>query len=553
MHFAQNKNIMKNLTITFVLILSQGFLIAQTEDACLPQGITFNTQAQIDNFPTNYPNCTEIEGNVTIWGTDITNLNGLEGLTSIGGSLTIMGSPCLKSLNGLNNLITIGFSCDISYNDSLTSLTGLESLTSIALFLKIWRNEVLTNMQGLDNLNYIGSNLNVHGNSSLTSFEGLENLASVVGLEIIGNYALTSLSGLENLTYIGWYTKIKHNSSLSICEEQWLCNYLSDPGGYVDIYNNAVGCNSVVELANACGGSIPCLPYGNYVLSSQSDIDNFQLAFPNCAELEGDVIINGSDITNLYGLNLLVSIEGDLNILENSALMSCVGLEGLTSIGGDMEIGDYTAGNPILASLTGLEGLTSIGGNLYVCYNDSLTSFMGLNNLTSIGGYLRISGNDALTSLTGLDLIEAGSITNLNITENYFLSECHVLSVCNYLANPNGAIEIHDNSEGCNDTVQVNAACLGVSIEEIMDEHDFVISPNPINGFATLNYNTDQKGTATIGIYNTLGNCLQSRQIKLDKAGQQHLALDFTGFASGIYFCRVQLGSEVVVKKIIKN
>ena len=29
---------------------------------CLPEGITFTTQEQIDNFQTNYPGCTEIEG-----------------------------------------------------------------------------------------------------------------------------------------------------------------------------------------------------------------------------------------------------------------------------------------------------------------------------------------------------------------------------------------------------------------------------------------------------------------------------------------------------------
>jgi hypothetical protein len=29
---------------------------------CLPEGITFTTQAQIDSFQIDYPGCTEIEG-----------------------------------------------------------------------------------------------------------------------------------------------------------------------------------------------------------------------------------------------------------------------------------------------------------------------------------------------------------------------------------------------------------------------------------------------------------------------------------------------------------
>jgi len=54
---------------------------------CLPEGIEFNTQEQIDNFQTNYPGCTEIMGTVLIEGNNITNLDGLNGITAIGGYL----------------------------------------------------------------------------------------------------------------------------------------------------------------------------------------------------------------------------------------------------------------------------------------------------------------------------------------------------------------------------------------------------------------------------------------------------------------------------------
>jgi hypothetical protein len=357
--------------------------------SCLPNGIAFGTQEQIDNFQINHPNCTEIEGDVTIFGNNITNLNGLSALTSIGGSLYIgelpsYGNPSLTSLAGLEGLASIGGNLWIFGNDSMTSLTGLGNLTSVAGDLRIglWTTETC------------------FGNPLLSSLEGLDNLISIGGLmHIVCNESLTSLSGLENII----------------------------------------------------------------------------------------------------------------------------------SIGGSLNIGNYDGGNPNLTSLSGLVGLSSIGGGLY------------------------ISDNEALTSLTGLENIEADSISQLTITNNNLLSECHVLSVCNYLANPNGPIEIHDNTEGCNDTAQVHAACLGVSIEEIMDEHDFVISPNPNNGFATLSYNTGQVGTATIEIYNTMGKCIQSRQLKFNNAGQQHFVLDFTGFPSGMYLCKFQIGDRVVVKKIIKQ
>ena len=76
------------LALSYSKVLSQG---------CLSQGITFTTQAQIDNFQTNYPGCTEIEGSVTISGT-ITNLDSLGVLTSVGGDLNIMQCIPLTTL-----------------------------------------------------------------------------------------------------------------------------------------------------------------------------------------------------------------------------------------------------------------------------------------------------------------------------------------------------------------------------------------------------------------------------------------------------------------------
>jgi len=74
----------------------------------MPDGIEFYSQEQIDNFQTNHPSCTEIEGYVVISGDNITNLNGLSVLTSIGGYLSIEANDALTSLSGLDNVTTIG-------------------------------------------------------------------------------------------------------------------------------------------------------------------------------------------------------------------------------------------------------------------------------------------------------------------------------------------------------------------------------------------------------------------------------------------------------------
>ncbi len=68
----------------FTLLFIQ---LAAFSQPCLPDGITFSTQEQIDNFQNNNPDCTEIEGNVLIEGNDITNLEGLSVLEAVGGYL----------------------------------------------------------------------------------------------------------------------------------------------------------------------------------------------------------------------------------------------------------------------------------------------------------------------------------------------------------------------------------------------------------------------------------------------------------------------------------
>ena len=73
---------MKKIACLFLLqlIFVASYVISQP---CLPNGITFNTQEQIDNFQLYYPNCTEIQGDILIEGNDITNLDGLEVITSV--------------------------------------------------------------------------------------------------------------------------------------------------------------------------------------------------------------------------------------------------------------------------------------------------------------------------------------------------------------------------------------------------------------------------------------------------------------------------------------
>ncbi len=599
---------MKNLYILLIALLAINGAMAQ---GCLPEGITFEFQEQIDNFQVNYPGCTDIEGFVVITGPDISNLNGLSALSSIVGDLVIEsnqltsltglenltfiggnlylnlchgltsltglnnlsyvggdlqigklldsgwglygGNVYLASLTGLETLASIGGNLTIEFNASLINLTGLSGLTSIGGGLTINYNGSLTSITGLENLTSIGGDLSVRYNDSLISMTAINNVTAVGGeLSIINNPGLTSLSGLENIepSSITNLT-ITYNGSLSDCAVLGICNYLAAPNGTVDIFNNSAGCNNPPEVAAGCGISLPCLPFGNYYFMTQAEIDDFPSDYPGCTEIEGSVVIYATDISNLNGLSVLTSIGDSLSILFNDILPSLQGLEGLTFIGGDLLIGansiltnltgleglifiggDLIIGeNSILTNLTGLEGLTSlggklrifnngslssligieglnsiggdleinanplssltgldgvtsIGGGLYITGNYALSSLNGLEGLTSIGGVLQIHGNNSLTSLSGLDNLNAGSITNLSIIDNYSLSTCDVQSICDYLASPNGTVNIYNNETGCNNPPEVASGC-GISLPCLPYGNYYFLTQADIDNFQT--------------------------------------------------------------------
>ena len=205
--------------------------------SCLPEGIAFTRQTQIDSFQISCPNCNVIEGDVTIPEGSVTHVNRLNILTCIGGNLSIENNTKLRNLSGLKNI------------------------TSIGGFLSI-ENSELPNLDGLENLASIGGNLSIVGNNSLSDLIDSDKLVSVGGyLAICENHGLNSLIGLENLNTIGGDLVIIYNSFLSSCDIASICNYLSAPTGNITINNNGSGCNSREEVEEACN---PIISIGIY-------------------------------------------------------------------------------------------------------------------------------------------------------------------------------------------------------------------------------------------------------------------------------------------------
>ena len=348
------KEMKKILTFLFAIQI-MSFAMAQ---GCLPEGITFHTQAQINSFALNYPGCNTIIGNVLISddGSDnITNLDSLAVLNDVKGDLIISENYDLIDISGLHNLRYVGGDFSIMFNYQISGLQGLIGIDSIGGNLFIETCNVIPDLEGLNNLSRIGGNLSIIWNSNLTSLNGLGNLKYIGGgLTLETNILLTDISSLTGLTSLN---------------------------GDLFIFGN----NSLPSLTG--------------LISITSIEGNFMIGF-------------NESLTNLSGLDSLFYVSGEFEIDDNYSLISLAGLGAITNIGAGLVINN----NNSLTSLTALDSLKSAGGLLGISGNSFLSSLAGLDHIHagSITGLL-ISNNGSLSTCEVKSVCDYLASTNATV------------------------------------------------------------------------------------------------------------------------------------------
>lgn len=389
MEFFHNSRSSKNryfITFShFACIFLLGSTLTQNASADSCQGALFGSQAQVDNFATNHPGCTEFTS-VTIRGPDIVDLSPLSPITNVSAGLWIYDNNLLESLKGLSGIRFIK-KLTIRDNDLLTDLTGLSAFVE-AESVDILDNPKLRSLLGLEKLTTINAQIAIRSNPAIETLQGLDNLTQVGTLQITDNPALPDLSGLTKLSSITALLYISDNPSFTSFAG---LDSLTTVDGNIEITEN----NALVDFT------------GLEVLTT----------------VAGRVEVSGPALTSLKGFSGLASVDG-FSILRSPLLSSISALGKLNQISGSLRIEN----NAALLSLHGLEGISVIN-RLSIYNNDSLSNLDGLANLTTIvatNRKLNINENDRLTSLDGLqNLIFVGS--DLSLTNNALLDDCSAL------------------------------------------------------------------------------------------------------------------------------
>ncbi len=411
--------------------VTSAFGIFGISQGCLPQGIVFLDQSEIDSFRSNYPGCTEIEGNVTIGsyggGANISNLDSLIGIIRIGGDLKVVYNYYLTSLEGLSNLAYIGGDLKL-YQGNVSSLSGLHHLDTIGGTFELMDYNLINDLSGLNDLTYIGGGLHLLSISRLKSLNGLQSLAYLGGTaEFRYDYGLQSFEGLEGVT------SIPGDLIVSDC----------------DSLLNMTGLENVTSIQ------------GTMFIYSNKHFKNFS-GLERLTSVNNLIISSNRELTDLEGLNNLSSVNGMLIISDNDSLNSLTALFNVSSVNGELSV--YF--NRSLKSVSGVDNVNpgSIA-DLKIFSNLSLTDCAVnsvCNYLDSPNGLIMIETNDQ--GCNNAEQVQA-ACEFLGTPDNLFITKCSV--------SPNPVSENADINFIIHKTSQVKIQVvnsLGLPIETLLDE-----------------------------------------------------------------------------------
>jgi len=469
---------------------------------CLINGITLTTQAEVNQFPINYPGCSAIVGDLNIeGGVSIVDLSPLSQITSVGGDVKLFQNQFLSDLTGLDNLTTVGGLLRISENDALTDLSKFNNITSVHS-IQINHNLVLERLGSFHNIFTIEGDIDIFGNYEMVAADGLSALTMVEGeFDFSGNYNVTDISSFSNLTEV--------KGSFRIIEQR--------------------------ELTSMEG------------FDNLQSVGSFSLNFAN-------------NMTSLDGLESLNYVFGNVYIETNPVLTDMTALSGMTLVSGDIDI----INNNSLVDLNGFQGMTNFLNRLKVGFNDALTSLNGLENITSKVSPLMIMGNNVLTDISTIQNMQLD--VGLTITGNPQLAICHQPNVCSLLLNSNYSFAINNNAVGCETAAVVENTCstllqnpssnYGSSLQSsgssLLNEDRFSIYPNPAEHQIFIQINAFVRGKQTLEIFDARGVLVKTTQVDLYE-GINSVEVSISDFADGIYFVKIpQENGEHISKRFVK-
>lgn len=379
----------------------------------------------------------KIEGELNIFHqTDLRNIDGMEGLSSVSG-LTFIGDNLeLENLDGLIGLTTAN-DLQILRNPKLMSLKGLKNLQNLFSFA-LMDNDALETIDGLEGVVEIERAIFIRNNNNLLNLDAFSNLKSMGStLQIWSNDSLRSINGFNNLEYIGNYVSIERNTSLATIKgfgklkvvEDFFAIRLNEKLIEIDALDSIRDGHRLEIEANRSLQRINILKSSNFFMgriyirfnNSLVEIDGFnELKFlrPSDSDFLSTIeIISNESLIGIPSFNSLIEIEGRINIFA-SGDYELNGFQKLETVSGSLAIG----------GLKKFEGFAE----LTFCSELILGRIRELNTLDNLSKVKKLG----ILSLYELpELLDLNVLLNLNELKIFMLDNCDKLTGIDGLRN----------------------------------------------------------------------------------------------------------------------
>jgi hypothetical protein len=383
------------------------------EDRFLDEDIEVRSQDELDALPT----VTGIRS-LTIIDSDVTSLERL-GCLERAGWIHIENNPDLESLRGLDALVDV----DGDNANTWLDATGLVMLN----------NSGLRSLEGLGALQNVNGVLRVEASQWLADLSGLSTTSSIDQLALKGNGGLSSLAPLTELN-TGSVRKliIQDNDNLQSLESLRVFQSVE-----LHIEGND-GLETLSPLVSVGPGSLLSIR-GNAALVDTSSLTEVMVG--------SFLVENNPSIRTLAHIRAVVAVgvvlrENDVlrdvpTLLEDDSFFPST--LGCTQWCLDCAVyGNVIAGNVALETLAGFSDRSWLCGGLEIVDNDALRTLTGLEGVEKIGalepdsgsarnGDVTIDDNAVLESVGPLDPSREGSLkllADLEVAGNSLLPTC---------------------------------------------------------------------------------------------------------------------------------
>ncbi len=461
------------------------------EDVVFDGSITLTTQTEVDDFGAfGYIEVTgdlKIEDSGTL---SINSLSNINSITKIGGSLIITNTP-LTNLQGLENISTVGniyIGNDVHPNPNLIDFCALTSLFTVGSFGAV----VISDNKYNPSVNDISSGNCKEEAQSGGVFDGSITLSTQAEVDDFGAFGYIEVTG--DIILDGQQTIVSVTS----------LSDLKTVGGNIYVKTSVQSLTGLENLQSV-GGDFSF--HTNYNLTSLSGLESL-------TSVGGSLWINiNESLTTLAGLESLTSV-GYLSINSNENLTTLTGLENLTTINESLSVNNHLN----LTNIEGLNNITAVGLDLTVQDNDQLTSITGLENLNAVARNVRINGNKNLSTLAGLENLT--TIGDLLFIGNSFRPNNALADFCAltnlFTTGSHGNVTISNNryNPSVSDILNGNCERTGLS-GEIYEGSITLYGQDEVDDFALFAYS---EVTGDLTITNQATNSIVSL------AGLNHLS-----------------------------